>query len=104
VKLPSIDGREIVPVRQIPFICKILDPDTLTKILAHRQNPGGMDIDPDQMIQVSVEGVLTEIPKSKLIDVYSKVRELYAYSLLDDGKPAKMLAIEWDSFVLRINL
>lgn len=103
MKLPSIDGREIVPVRFIPFISSdIFGQETLAGILAHKLRANGFPL-LQKYTEVTVDGESTEILTSKLIGHHPRHFEVYAYHLTEFNKVEKMLATEWDRIVLRIS-
>lgn len=71
MRLPLIDGREVIPVRLIPFITSFqIGPQRVVKLLAHK------------------EGLAW--PKLRDEDKFS------AYHLPDQGTPARVLPVEWD--------
>lgn len=85
MKLPTIDDKEIVPVRLIPIITNAwLGQSTLSGILANRLNAGGFPFDPD-FDEVDVNAV-------------------HAYHLNADGISVKMLLAEWEGIYRDISL
>lgn len=74
MKLPSLEGREIIPVRLIPFITGFnVGPHSLVKLLAHKQGLAWPVFRPED--------------------------ELLAYQLNFQGEATKLLPKEWDIFV-----
>lgn len=74
MKLPSLEGREIIPVRLIPFITGFnVGPHSLVKLLAHKQGLAWPVFRPED--------------------------ELFAYQLDFQGEATKLLPKEWDIFV-----
>lgn len=97
MKLPVIKGREVVPVRLIPFVTQQgLGQQTLSQILTHRWRVDGFPKgkwfldDPDDIDDEddSVTGDKSKSPNS-----------FHAYLLNEDGKAVRMLTTEWDMVV-----
>lgn len=74
MQLPSLEGRGILPVRLIPFVTGFnVGPHSLAKLLAHKQGLAWPVFRPED--------------------------KLFAYQLDFQGKAARLLPKEWDSFV-----
>jgi hypothetical protein len=103
MKLPTIQGREIVPVRLIPIITNARPGHrTLPGILANRLNIGGWHYSSDfDEIEVAVYDEETDCTerttktRAELIGPQKRDNGVAAYHLNDDGKPVKMRASEW---------
>lgn len=97
MKLPVIEGREVVPVRLIPFVTQQhLGQQVLSQILTHRWRVDGFPKrkwfldDPDD-IDDENDSVTTD--KTKLPNSF------HAYLLNEEGKAVRMLTTEWDIVV-----
>lgn len=79
MKLPTINNRELLPIRLIPFVFGFnLSPLDLAKLLAHKVGLAWPALRPED--------------------------ELFAYHLDNEDFPAKMLPHEWGNFVSDIEV
>jgi len=98
MKLPAIDGREIVPVRLIPIITNAwLGQETLSGILANRVKVSGWPYPKDSdLIELNVYDEETDCtepttkPRAELIGPQNRDNGIHAYYLNEDGIPVKM--------------
>lgn len=105
MKYPVIDGREVVPVRLIPFIASNswLGRETIAGILANKVRVSGWPYPSDHeqfevMIYDEVTGCreLTTTTRAKLIGPKQRDNRVNAYHLNDEGVPVKMWPSEWE--------
>lgn len=112
MKLPTLNGKEIVPVRLIPLITNAwLGQVIFSGILANRLKVSGWSFDSDfDEIEVSVYDEETDcselctITRAELIGSKERDNGFHAYHLNDDGIPVMMWASEWESIYREISL
>jgi hypothetical protein len=112
MKLPTIDGKEIVPVRLIPLITNAwLGHVTLAGILANILKVSGWPNASDyEQIEVNIydeetdSTELTKIRRSELLGCQQRDNGVHAYHLSDDGEPVKMWPSEWEVIYREISV
>lgn len=98
MKLPTINGREVVPVRLVPVIThNEFGPQTLSGILANRLRVDGFPHNPKfDSVEVVIDGEISSEQSATVVTKRLKDLRFHAYHLNDSGEPVKMLSIEWD--------
>lgn len=106
MKLPTINQKEIVPVRLVPIItARNIGQQRLAGILTHKLKVNGFPrISPYDEISVSVDGEVRAINKSQLLGSNSNDIDIYAYHLNDNGEPVRMLSTEWDDIYQEMSI
>lgn len=100
MRLPIIDGREVVPVRLIPFITAgSIGRQLLANILAHRQRADGFPLTP-----VYLRHEDSDEEEALLFGPGSRDIEIYAFHLNHDHKPVRMLSTEWDTICQEMDI
>lgn len=101
MKLLVIDGKEIVPVRWIPFITQsAFGRVMISQILTHRWDAGGFPkAEYNNFPETNEDGeeIISDDLKSD-----EQEQNFYAYRLNDEGIPVRMLTTEWDIILWEI--
>jgi len=107
MKLPTINGNEIVPVRLIPIITHgTFGQETLPGILANRVRVDRFPADPAcDSVEIEVDGEFANVSRETLglSSRCLKDIKVSAYHL-NDGEPVKMLPVEWDDIYHDISM
>lgn len=108
MKLPVLNGNELVPVRLIPLLTHdSFGQETLSGILANRLRVDGFRADPaDKTVVLRVDGELTNVSRAELglSSRCAKDINVFAYHLNENSEPVKMLSIEWDNIYRNISV